>query len=218
MGCGRVGSSLARAVEARGHSVAIVDQDPNSFALLGDSFSGDRIRGVGFDRETLRSAGIERASGFAAVSSGDNTNIIAARVAREEFGIRAVVARIYDPRRAEVYERLGIATVAAVKWTTTQVVRRLLPGSPHLEYQDVSGSLSMVAVSPHPSWIGTPLTTVERVIAGRITHLTRYGEGMLPAPEMRVQDGDILHIMAPSSRIPETETYLVHPRSTTEAS
>ena len=117
MGCGRVGASLARALERAGHDVAVIDQDESAFRRLGPSSRAARVTGVGFDRDTLHEAGIEDAYAFAAVSSGDNSNILAARVARETFGVENVVARIYDPGRAEVYQRLGIPTVATVKWT-----------------------------------------------------------------------------------------------------
>ena len=128
MGCGRVGSTLAHILEDRGNTVAVIDRDPEAFRRLRPSFKGDRVTGIGFDRDVLARAGIERADGFAAVSSGDNSNIIAARVARETFGVQQVAARIYDPRRAEVYERLGIPTVATVRWTADQMLRKLLPG------------------------------------------------------------------------------------------
>jgi trk system potassium uptake protein len=125
MGCGRVGSALAQTLEQQGHTVAVVDQDPTAFRRLGAGFGGRRVTGVGFDQDTLREAGIEDAGAFAAVSSGDNSNIIAARVAREMFGVENVAARIYDPKRAEVYQRLGIPTVATVRWTADQMLRRL---------------------------------------------------------------------------------------------
>src|ERR1051325_502042 len=127
MGCGRVGAALAQTLEQQGHTVAVIDQDPTAFRRLGSGFGGRRVTGVGFDQDTLREAGIEEAGAFAAVSSGDNSNIIAARVAREMFGIENVAARIYDPRRAEVNQRLGIPTVATVRWTADQMLRRLLP-------------------------------------------------------------------------------------------
>lgn len=129
MGCGRVGSALAQTLESQGHTIAVVDQDPTAFRRLGSAFGGRRVTGVGFDQDTLREAGIEEAGAFAAVSSGDNSNIIAARVAREMFGVENVAARIYDPRRAEVYQRLGIPTVATVRWTADQMLRRLLPSA-----------------------------------------------------------------------------------------
>src|SRR6202008_1562881 len=126
MGCGRVGSTLDHSLEARGHSVAVIDSDADAFRRLGTEFTGLTVTGMGFDREVLISAGIERADAFAAVSSGDNTNIISARLARENFGVSRVVARIYDAKRAEVYERLGIPTVATVRWTADRLLRSVL--------------------------------------------------------------------------------------------
>ena len=147
MGCGRVGSALARSLEDRNHTVAVIDAEPDSFRRLGPDYNGTKITGFGFDRAVLIEAGIERADAFAAVSSGDNSNIIAARVARETFGLKEVVARIYDPGRAEVYERLGITTVATVKWTADQVLRRLLPAGAEPNYRDPSGTRCRSAMS-----------------------------------------------------------------------
>ena len=149
MGCGRVGSSLARNLERVGHSVSIIDQNPAAFRRLGPEFAGDQVTGVGFSRDTLHRAGIDRAGAFAAVSSGDNSNIISARVARETFGVAHVVARIYDPKRAEVYERLGIPTVATVPWTVNRFLSVLL-GDKHVEdWRDPSGAVSLVQVPLH---------------------------------------------------------------------
>ena len=128
MGCGRVGATLGAELDALGHSVAVVDQAAKAFRRLPADFGGRTVTGMGFDREVLEEAGIRGADAFAAVSSGDNSNILAARVARETFGVTNVVARIYDPRRAAVYQRLGIPTVATVTWTADQMMRRLLPG------------------------------------------------------------------------------------------
>src|SRR5450756_3096267 len=108
MGCGRVGATLAQSLEYRGYSVAVIDQNPEAFRRLDAEFGGKKVTGLGFDRETLVQAGIEDAYAFAAVSDGDNSNIIAARVVRETYGVDNVVARIYDWRRAEIYQRLGI--------------------------------------------------------------------------------------------------------------
>src|SRR4051812_30530131 len=135
MGCGRVGSTLAHILEKQGHTVAVIDRNPEAFRRLGPDFEGRRITGVGFDRDTMHEAGVETAGAFAAVSSGDNSNIISARVARETFGVENVVARIYDPGRAEVYQRLGIPTVATVRWTADQILRRLLPHGAEPEWR-----------------------------------------------------------------------------------
>src|ERR1700753_3166668 len=143
MGCGRVGSTLALSLEQRGHSVSVIDVDQDAFRRLGADFAGDRITGIGFARDVLVDAGIERADAFAAVSSGDNSNIISARVARETFGVDRVVARIYDGKRAEVYERLGIPTVATVRWTADRMLRQLLPESNTEVWRDPTSSISI---------------------------------------------------------------------------
>ncbi|MFE4515636.1 potassium channel family protein [Kitasatospora sp. NPDC056783] len=195
MGCGRVGSALARALEKQGHSVAVVDQDPTAFRRLGAGFNGRRVTGVGFDQDTLREAGIEEAGAFAAVSSGDNSNIIAARVARENFGVENVAARIYDPRRAEVYQRLGIPTVATVRWTADQMLRRLLPSGAEPLWQDPSGGVQLAEVAYDPRWIGHRVSKLEEASGTRVAFVTRLGEGVLPSPQMVVQEGDLVHVM-----------------------
>ncbi|MFF7632187.1 potassium channel family protein [Kitasatospora sp. NPDC008050] len=195
MGCGRVGSALARALEKQGHSVAVVDQDPTAFRRLGAGFRGRRVTGVGFDQDTLREAGIEEAGAFAAVSSGDNSNIIAARVARENFGVEHVAARIYDPRRAEVYQRLGIPTVATVRWTADQMLRRLLPTGAEPLWQDPSGTVQLAEVAFAPSWIGHRVAELEEAAGARVAYITRLGEGVLPTAQMVVQEGDLVHLM-----------------------
>jgi trk system potassium uptake protein TrkA len=215
MGCGRVGAMLAHRILAAGHQVSVIDQDESAFVRLGRDFPGRTICGVGFDRATLAQAGIADAAGFAAVSSGDNSNIIAARVVREEFGIRNVVARIYDPRRAEVFERLGIATVATVRWTAAQVFGRLLPASPDREFQDVSGRVTMLCAVPDPTWTAVPLTVLEEETGARIAFVTRRGDGILPRPGMRFQEGDLLHVLAATDRVAEVESALSHPRERT---
>ncbi|MEU9045771.1 MULTISPECIES: TrkA family potassium uptake protein [unclassified Kitasatospora] len=195
MGCGRVGSALARALEKQGHSVAVVDQDPTAFRRLGAGFNGRRVTGVGFDQDTLREAGIEEAGAFAAVSSGDNSNIIAARVARENFGVENVAARIYDPRRAEVYQRLGIPTVATVRWTADQMLRRLLPSGAEPLWQDPSGGVQLAEVAYDPRWVGHRIGLLEEASGTRVAFVTRLGEGVLPTPQMVVQEGDLVHVM-----------------------
>ncbi len=194
MGCGRVGAALAKGLAAGGHSVAVVDRDAGAFRRLAADFTGARVTGVGFDRDTLIEAGIEHAEGFAAVSSGDNSNIIAARVARETFGVDNVVARIYDPRRAEVYQKLGIPTVATVRWTADQVIRRLLPEGTLSEWRDPSGHVVLAEVAVSPEWIGHRVTRLEEDSGARVAFLTRFGDGMLPGPQTVLQDGDLVHV------------------------
>ena len=197
MGCGRVGSTLARSLEDRDHSVAIIDTNPDAFRRLGASFSGVKVTGVGFDRDVLDVAGIDRADAFAAVSSGDNSNIIAARVAREGFGIPQVVARIYDPGRAEVYQRLGITTVATVRWTADQVMRRLLPGhADEPDYRDPSGTIRIDSVQVTSAWVGSQTLSFQEQSGARIAWIDRLGEGVLPSRSSVLQEGDVLHLVS----------------------
>ena len=195
MGCGRVGSTLARSLEARDHSVAVIDTNPDAFRRLGASFSGAKVTGVGFDRDVLDAAGIEKAHAFAAVSSGDNSNIIAARVARESFGIQQVVARIYDPGRAEVYQRLGITTVATVKWTADQVLRRLLPGATEPDYRDPTGTIRIESVPVSAAWVGRQTLAFQDQSGSRIAWIDRLGEGVLPTQTSVLQEGDVMHLV-----------------------
>jgi len=194
MGCGRVGSTLALYLEDRSHTVSIIDANPEAFRRLGSKFSGDKVTGFGFDREVLRNAGIEEAGAFAAVSSGDNSNIIAARVAREMFGVDNVVARIYDPRRAAVYQRLGIPTVATVRWTADQILRRMLPEGSEPEWRDASGLIRIEALEAPEAWIGTKVRSLEEV-GTKVAFLTRLGEAMMAGPNLVLQDGDLLHLV-----------------------
>lgn len=194
MGCGRVGSTLARALEERSHTVSVIDNNPDAFRRLGPGFSGDKITGYGFDQGVLEAAGIGEAGAFAAVSSGDNSNIISARVARESFGIENVVARIYDPGRAEVYERLGIPTVATVRWTSDQILRRLLPEGAEPLWRDPSGAIRLNDLPAPAAWVGRKFTDFERQTRTRIAFFNRLGEGVMPTRDAVVQEGDVLHL------------------------
>jgi trk system potassium uptake protein TrkA len=195
MGCGRVGSTIAHSLEAAGHSVAVVDQNAEAFRRLGPEFGGRTVTGVGFDRDTLIEAGIEQADAFAAVSSGDNSNIISARVARETFGIDNVVARIYDPRRAEVYTRLGIPTVATVRWTADEMLRRLLPAGAHALWSDPSGHVVLSEVPYHVRWVGRSIKTIQEQTGIRVAFVTRFGDAQLVTSSTVLQDGDLLHVL-----------------------
>lgn len=205
MGCGRVGAELAQALEQQGHTVAVVDQDPTAFRRLGSGFGGRRVSGVGFDQDTLREAGIEEAGAFAAVSSGDNSNIIAARVAREMFGIEHVAARIYDPKRAEVYQRLGIPTVATVRWTADQMLRRLLPSGAEPLWRDPSGGVQLAEVHTSTSWVGHRVSRLQEEAGVRVAFLTRVGEAMLPTSSTVLQEGDLVHVMMRCDQIDQVE-------------
>jgi trk system potassium uptake protein len=194
MGCGRVGSALSASLERLGHEVAVIDKDAQAFRRLGPDFRGRQVVGQGFHREVLIEAGAEKADAFAAVSSGDNSNILAARVAREKYGVEHIVARIYDPGRAEIYQRLGIPTVATVKWTSDQMLRRLLPQGHVPEFTDPSGKVVIAEMPVSAGWIGRRMSDIEAATNGRLAYLTRLGDGMVPGTETVYQEGDLLHI------------------------
>lgn len=205
MGCGRVGSMLARGLEKRGHSVAVIDSNVQAFRRLGSEFQGTTVKGVGFDREVLEAAGIRQADGFAAVSSGDNSNILAARVVREGYGVDNVVARIYDQGRAAVYERLGIPTVAPVKWTVGQVLRRLLPDGSEPVWRDPSGNVRLMQVHAHHGWVGRRISALAARADAPIPVINRTGHGMVPTAETVFQDGDLLYVACEAARVSEIE-------------
>ena len=208
VGCGRVGAGVSAALERQGHSVAVIDKQPAAFRLLPHSFRGRRIVGVGFDRERLEEAGIEHADGLAAVTNGDNSNIVVARIGREAFGIDQVVARIYDPRRAAIYERLGIPTVATVEWSTERVLRRVLPDAPSTEWTDPSTRLSLVERVLPASWAGHAVAALEEGASCRVVGLTRLGEARLAEADVVLQEGDVAWLALASETLDDVERLL----------
>jgi trk system potassium uptake protein TrkA len=193
VGCGRVGSGLAVLLSKEGHSVAVLDRSPRAFRRLKD-WDGPCIVGSGFDRDDLEKAGANEAGALAAVTSGDNTNILTVRIARETYMIPHVVARIYDPRRAEIYQRLGIPTVATVTWTIDQVRRRLLPEETTGDWSDASGRLTLLDRSLPDAWAGRPLRDIEVPARVALVAVTRGGTPRLDARELVGQEGDVLHL------------------------
>lgn len=209
VGCGRVGSELAGLLEKQGHTVAIIDKRKEAFRRLPTGFGGYRIVGFGFDRDTLVEAGIEDAGALAAVTSGDNSNIMSARVARETFEVERVVARIYDPRRAAIYQRLGIPTVATVAWTTDQVVRRLLPGAHPADWTDASGHVSLVERDLPAAWAGRRLDALDEPGRFRLVAVTRLGEARVAAPDLIGQEGDVLHFVVDGNALDQLQERLL---------
>ena len=203
MGCGRVGAGLAAGLTRIGHEVAIIDRDPEAFRRLDPEFTGKRVVGMGFDRDVLLKAGIEKAEAFAAVSSGDNSNIISARVARETFGVGRVVARIYDAKRAAVYERLGIPTVATVPWTTDRFLHHLTRESHTTKWRDPSGTVAVAELDLHEDWAGHKITELEQFTGSRVAFLIRFGTGVLPNAKTVVQADDQGYIAAVSGTVAE---------------
>ncbi len=201
MGCGRVGSSLARGLQARNHTVSVIDVDAEAFRRLGPDFTGRTVKGVGFDKDVLVKAGIANADGFAAVSSGDNSNILAARVVRETFGVTNVVARIYDQGRAEVYEKLGIPTVATVRWASSQVMLKLLPQDAEPAWLDPSQTTCLIPMAYSDAWVGLALPQVEKQLEARVPFMMRRGRGFCPDPATVLQSDDQIWVATETARL-----------------
>ncbi len=214
MGCGRTGATLAAEFESRGHSVAVIDMRADAFRRLPSDFQGQKITGVGFDRDTLAAAGVEEAYGFAAVSDGDNSNILAARVVRETYGVENVVARIADSGRAEVYRRLGIPTVAPVPWTAAEIMGRLLPGSSEDLYTDRDSGVTLRRLRVNEAWIGRPYAELEAAAAARVAYVTRFGASLLPTPDTLVQDGDDVFVVLLAGTERKAEKVFARPPGT----
>jgi len=196
VGCGRVGSELAGTLEKEGHSVAVLDKNASAFRRLPPGFGGTRVVGFGFDRDHLLEAGVDRAGALAAVTNGDNSNILTARIARENFGIEHVVARIYDPRRALIYQRLGIPTVATVSWATDQVLRRLLPGEVKADWTDPSAKICVVERGLPASWAGKKLSGLNEPGRFWLTAVTRLGSARIVTSDIVGQEGDMVTFTA----------------------
>jgi trk system potassium uptake protein TrkA len=201
VGCGRVGSGLALELEALGHSVTVLDKNENSFKRLSSNFRGNKLVGFGFDKDNLTKAGAESAGGLAAVTSGDNSNILTARIARESFGIENVVARIYDPRRAEIYRKLGIPTVATVSWTTNQVLRKLIPDSKSLEWSNSTAQLKMYEITIDPALVGKSVESIEPLTDFKIVGINRATESFIAKKDTILQEGDVVYAVVRSDSV-----------------
>src|SRR5689334_16311521 len=195
MGCGRVGSSVADGLSRIGHDVAVIDRDSTAFNRLSPEYAGERVLGQGFDRDVLLRARIERADAFAAVSSGDNSNIISARLARENYGVARVVARIYDAKRAQVYERLGIPTVATIRWAADRMVHHLVPEGTVEVFRDPTSAVSIVEAPFNPDWVGRTVKAFEDTTGARVAYLMRFGIGSLTTASTVLQDGDQVFVL-----------------------
>lgn len=211
VGCGRVGSEVALNLAASDeHDVIIIDRKPDAFRRLGDNFKGTTMIGVGFDRDLLTEAGISPDCAVAAVTSGDNSNILIARTARETFGVQRVVARIYDPRRASIYERLGIATVASVTWTSARVLRHLLGSDSTPDWIDPSARFTIVERRVTASAAGMSVGDLESAAGGRVAVLGRFGDTSLPAANMLLQEDDKIHVVIAADSVDTLDAALHH--------
>jgi trk system potassium uptake protein TrkA len=195
IGCGRIGSSLAISLTGAGHEVSVLDRDKASFKRLPEGWQGRTLVGWAFDRDDLEEAGIRESGAVAAVTSGDNSNILAARIAREAYGVERVVARIYDPRRAEIYARLGIPIVGTVRWATEQVQRRLFPEVSAVDWTDTTGTGHLVEREVPDSAVGRKLATVDLGERARVVAIGRSGGMTLADEDAVLQHGDRLVVM-----------------------
>jgi trk system potassium uptake protein TrkA len=195
MGCGRVGAELTVQLSKAGHSVAIVDKRPEAFDRLPPGFDARTIIGLGFDRETLEEAGIKEADAFVAVSNGDNSNIVSARIAREHYHVPKVVARIYDPRRAEIYERLNIPTIATVRWAARQIQFLLFHGKEELKDSLAGGNVFLLRIEVPAHLVGKPVSGIGEEGQILVAGIDRGGAGFIPVSDSTFQEGDVMDIV-----------------------
>lgn len=200
VGCGRVGSTVARELSATGHDVVVIDKRAEAFRRLGSDWTGRTIVGIGFDRQVLTSADLDAASGVLAVTNGDNTNILVARVARETFGAERVVARIYDPTRARIYERLGIPTVASVTWTAARALRLLHAEVAQPDWVDPTAAFSLVEMTVARGGAGRRFDSLE-ACGARVMLLRRNGVASIPGADGLMQEADQVHVIVPAGAV-----------------
>ena len=208
MGCGRVGAALTVELAKAGNSVAIIDKRPEAFDRLPPGFEAKTIVGLGFDREILEEAGIKEADAFVAVSNGDNSNIVSARIAREHYHVSKVIARIYDPRRADIYERLDIPTIASVRWAASRIMFLLFHGTEEIKESFAGGALLHVQREVPDHLTGKPISSVEARGEVEVVGIERGGGGFIPAPGATFQQGDVAHFVVTSAGIDKLDTLL----------
>lgn len=207
-GFGRVGRHLAHVVEAQGHTVTVIDRNPKAFAERGAEIRGRKLTGEVFDRDTLIKAGIERADAYVAVTAGDNSNVVSARVARERFNVPCVVARIYDPRRAAIYEEFGIPTISSVQWAGAQLLAMLLQPNMHVGAVYGGGEVSTVWVDASLAMTGKRITDIEYPGRLAVTSVVRDGVALLPTPRFEIRKGDRLYLTATREALDELPSLL----------
>lgn len=196
-GCGRVGSQLATTLSTDGHSVVVIDKNPKAFRRLGQDFAGRTLTGIVFDRQVLADAGIRKAQAFVAVTSGDNSNVVSARTAKERFGVECVVARIYDPQRATIYERLGLTTIASARWTAEAVLRELLPEGNRVEGSvgpGGSGDVVLMTVTVPGHVHAVPASQLQAAGSAVLVAISRGGSTALPVTGAVLEGGDQVHL------------------------
>lgn len=209
MGCGRVGSQVSNVLAQQGHDVTVIDhRDTDAASRLGPGFKGRLISGLGFDRNILMEAGVEKADAFVAASSSDNANIVAARIARNLFKVPRVVARLYDPRRAEIYQRLGLITISTTTWGAERVYELVTHADLDVVYNFGRGEVSMVAVEVSYNLAGRTIRDLTVPGEFNVIAVTRDDKAFLPSAGTEFREGDILHIAIQSTALPRLEEML----------
>lgn len=193
-GCGRVGATLAKKLSLEGHDVSVVDKNPDSFERLGKAFKGQTVKGMVFDGDSLKAAGIEKADAFLAVTSGDNSNVVSATIAKDVYRVPTVVARIYDPRRAEIYRRFGIPTVASVTWAANEILTLLTYTSMIRDISLGDGEVQITRTAIQPRLVGRSVG--ELTIPGEISvvAIMRGGKAFIPGPGDIFKEHDVVEI------------------------
>ena len=207
VGCGRVGSELAMELSEEGHSVVVIEKKRDSLRRL-THFHGKTIVGSGFDRDVLFQAEAASADALAAVTSGDNTNILCARIARDHYNIKNVVARIYDPARADIYMKLGIPTVATSLWTTQQVKRWMLPSDDSIEWTDSSNTMHLVERIVPDVLAGKPVTSFNVGENVRLVGVIRAGQARVNVEGLFAQEDDVLEFLVNNDGLRDLRTLL----------
>jgi trk system potassium uptake protein TrkA len=195
MGCGRVGILLTQELAKRGHDVTVIDKNPAAFDRLPPGFDAKKVVGLGFDRDVLEEAGIKEADAFLAVSSGDNSNIVSARVAREHYHVDKVIARIYDPTRADIYERLNIPTVSTTRWGVKQMILMLAHPGEEIKETLAAGDLFRMRIEVPPHMVGKPVSSLNSDGTILVAGVDRGGSGFIPVPASTFQEGDYIALV-----------------------
>src|SRR5437867_2585790 len=209
-GCGRVGSDLTVSLTKQGHTVSVIDKNPQAFERLPPGFEGQTLVGIVFDREIMEAAGIRDAGAFVAVTNGDNSNIVSARIAREHYNIDKVVARIYDPRRAEIYRRLGIPTVATVQWASAEIYDQLFHGIEHTELAIGDGDMVLLRLEIPETLAGRPISDLSEAGTALVVAIDRMGRASIPADGATFQEGDVAHVIVRRDAIDALRSRLTH--------
>ena len=208
MGCGRVGEAVARLLASEGHDPAVIDYEQSALNRLGPDFRGRRVLGVGFHREVLLQAGIEQAEAFVATSSSDNANIVAARLARGVFHVPKVVARLFDPQRAEIYRRLGLVTISSTEWGATRIHELLTHRNLDPVYAFGTGEVCLLTVEAPEHWVGRVVNQLTVAAETQVVALTRAGQAFIPTLGAQLRAGDVVHLAVQASALAQMEVWL----------